>query len=82
MEIMSFILQYWWVWIITAIVSLAIVIYDQIKRIGRLSEAKDIETAQKGVLKGLGILIFFYITFVVSALLIIINIVVMVLRAV
>lgn len=82
MEIMSFILQYWWVWITTAVASFVFVVYNQLKRVGRLSEARDVKTAKKGIFKGLGSMIFFCLVFLISALLVIVNIIVMILRAV
>ena len=82
MEIMNFVLDYWYVWIVTMIVSSVIVACNQIKRVKRLSEAKDMDTARKGVIKGIGSMIFFYIIFVISAILLVINVIVMILRAV
>lgn len=72
MEIMSIVLGYWWVWIITMIGSFAIVVYNQLKRMGRLiDEYEDgnvsmdisMDAGKKAIIKGLGVMIFFYITF-------------------
>ena len=85
MEIMSFILEYWWVWIITMVVSLILISTRLLKRIEILLGERDVDTVQKGAfkgLKGLGSMIFFYIIFLISAVLLVINIFVMVLRAV
>ena len=85
MEIMSFILEYWWTWILTAMVSLIFILTGLLKRLEILLGERDVDTVQKRDfkgLKGLGSMIFLYIVFLISALLIIINIVIMVLRAV
>ena len=82
MEIMSLILEYWWVWVITIIVSLVFILTGLLKRVEILLGERDVDTVQKGSFKRLGSMIFFYITFLVSAGLLAINVIVMVLREV